>query len=151
ELYCCLGSAFAVCLLCGSDVSTDGKWCCLVFWVMGKPNTRWNLLTRRLLEVCSSYFLTSGIFYYRPENQEPKPPDVFLLKFWCSYERDALLHDVTEVLFELELTINRVKVLIAPDGRVMDLFFVTDTRFEMTCCEIELAGSEVTACSQGSL
>ncbi|KAM1230943.1 hypothetical protein ACFX13_041772 [Malus domestica] len=59
---------------------------------MGKPNTRWNLLTRRLLEVCSSYFLTSGIFYYRPENQEPKPPDVFLLKFWCSYERDALLH-----------------------------------------------------------
>ncbi|KAM1125742.1 hypothetical protein FF1_041013 [Malus domestica] len=59
---------------------------------MGKPNTRWNLLTRRLLEVCSSYFLTSGIYYYRPENQEPKPPDVFLLKFWCSYERDALLH-----------------------------------------------------------
>lgn len=39
------------------------------------------------------------------------------------------LKDVTEVLCELELTIRRVKVSTAPDGRVMDLFFVTDTRF----------------------
>lgn len=37
--------------------------------------------------------------------------------------------DVTEVLCELELTIHRVKVSTTPDGRVMDLFFVTDTRF----------------------
>lgn len=36
--------------------------------------------------------------------------------------------DVTQVLFELELTIKRVKVSTTPDGRVMDLFFVTDTR-----------------------
>lgn len=39
------------------------------------------------------------------------------------------LKDVTEVLCELELTIRRVKVSTAPDGRVMDLLFVTDTRF----------------------
>lgn len=37
--------------------------------------------------------------------------------------------DVTVVLCDLELTIKRVKVSTAPDGRVMDLFFVTDTRF----------------------
>lgn len=37
--------------------------------------------------------------------------------------------DVTEALYELELTIRRVKVYTAPDGRVMDLFFITDTRF----------------------
>ncbi|GER36846.1 bifunctionaluridylyltransferase/uridylyl-removing enzyme [Striga asiatica] len=36
--------------------------------------------------------------------------------------------DVTKVLCELELTIERVKVSTTPDGKVMDLFFVTDTR-----------------------
>lgn len=34
--------------------------------------------------------------------------------------------DVTEVLCELELTIQRVKVTTTPDGRVLDLFFITD-------------------------
>lgn len=37
--------------------------------------------------------------------------------------------DVTSVLCELELIIKRVKVSTTPDGKVMDLFFVTDTRF----------------------
>lgn len=37
--------------------------------------------------------------------------------------------DVTKVLCQLELTIKRVKVSTTPDGRVMDLFFITDTRF----------------------
>lgn len=37
--------------------------------------------------------------------------------------------DVTQVLCELELTIRRVKVSTTPDGRVMDLFFITDARF----------------------
>ncbi|KAJ9159896.1 hypothetical protein P3X46_025349 [Hevea brasiliensis] len=153
------------------DLQTDGKWCYVVLWVVGKPNTRWSLLKKRLLEVCPSYFSTSEISYYRPQNQEPKQPDVFLLKFWCSYDREGLLHDVTEVLCELELIIKRVKVSTAPDGRVMDLFFITDTREllhmknrqeetihylkdvlgdALISCEIEPAGAEVTACSQGS-
>lgn len=157
--------------ICRGDFSTDGKWCYIVLWVIGKPNTRWNLLKKRLLEVCPSYFSTSRIYYYRPENQQPKPPDVFYLQFWCSHYRKGLLHDVTEVLCELELTIKRVKVSTAPDGRVMDLFFVTDTREQLhtkkrqeetvlhlrnklgdilISCEIELAGPEVTACSQGT-
>lgn len=59
---------------------------------MGKPTTRWVLLKKRLLEVCPSYFSTTGIYYYQPENQQPKQPDVFLLKFWCSYDRKGLLH-----------------------------------------------------------
>ncbi|KAJ6717610.1 ACT DOMAIN-CONTAINING PROTEIN ACR10-LIKE [Salix purpurea] len=157
--------------ICREDAQTDGKWCYLVFWVVGKPNTRWNLLKMRLLEVCPSYFSTSEFDYYKPENQQPKPPDVFLLKFWCSYDREGLLHDVTEVLWELELTIKRVKVSTAPDGRVLDLFFITDNREllhtkmrqeetihhlknvlgkALISCEIELAGAKVTACSQGS-
>ncbi|PON42216.1 ACT domain containing protein [Trema orientale] len=157
--------------ICRADFTTDGKWCYIVLWVVGKPNTRWNLMKKRLLEVCPSYFSTSGMDYYRLQNQQPRPLDVFLLKFWSSYDRAGLLHDVTEVLCELELTIKRVKVSTAPDGRVMDLFFITDTREllhtkrrkdetihhleavlgdALISCDIDVAGPEITACSQGS-
>lgn len=74
------------------DVSTDGKWCYLVFWVVGRP-TRWDLLKNRLLEVCPMFSpAASEIYYYRPEFQQPKPQDVFLLKFWCYFDRRGLLH-----------------------------------------------------------
>ncbi|KAE9465492.1 hypothetical protein C3L33_02614, partial [Rhododendron williamsianum] len=155
--------------LCGADMSTDGKWCYIVFWVIGKPNTRWGLLKKRLMGVCPSCSSASGILFYQSELQPPKPPDVFLLKFCCR-DRRGLLHDVTVVLCELELTIKRVKVSTTPDGRVMDLFFITDTREQMhtkkrqddthdylqdvlgdamLSCEIEMVGPEITACSQG--
>lgn len=39
--------------------------------------------------------------------------------------------DVTAVLSELELTIKKVKVSTTPDGKVMDLFFITDTRYQL--------------------
>ncbi|GAB4856607.1 ACT domain-containing protein acr10 [Ancistrocladus abbreviatus] len=109
------------------DVSTDGKWCYIVFWVLAKPTTRWGLLKKRLMGACPSCSSASGMSYYRAELQPPKPPDVFLLKLCCN-DRHGLLHDVTEVLCELELTIKRVKVSTTPDERVMDLFFITDTR-----------------------
>jgi len=34
--------------------------------------------------------------------------------------------DITRVLCELDLSIQRVKVMPTPDGRVLDLFFITD-------------------------
>jgi UTP:GlnB (protein PII) uridylyltransferase len=34
--------------------------------------------------------------------------------------------DVAKVLCDLELSIQRVKVMPTPDGRVLDLFFITD-------------------------
>ncbi|GFQ05464.1 act domain-containing protein acr10 [Phtheirospermum japonicum] len=135
----------------------------------GKPITRWGLLKKRLMEACPSCSFASGISYYRDELQPPKPPHVFLLKL-CCHDRRALLHDVTEVLCELELTIKRVKVSTTPDGKVMDLFFITDTREllhtnqrkedayghlkavlgdAMIKCDIEMVGPEITACSQG--
>lgn len=153
------------------DMSTDGKWCYIVFWVVGKSTTRWGLLKKRLVEACPSYSSAFRIsFYYQPESRQPGPPDVFLLKF-CCHDRPGLLHDVTEVLCELELTIKKVKISTMPDGRVMDLFFITDSREllhtnkrqEDTCyhikdvlgdatisCDIEMVGPEVTACSQAS-
>ncbi|GFS45799.1 ACT-like superfamily protein [Actinidia rufa] len=130
------------------DVCTDGKWCYIVFWVIGKPSTRWGLLKKRLMGVCPSCSSASGIYFYQSEVQPPKPPDVFLLKFCCRNRR-GLLHD----------------------GRVIDLFFITDTRELMhtkkrqedtydhlkevlgdaiSSCEIEMVGPEIAACSQGS-
>ncbi|CAI9783158.1 unnamed protein product [Fraxinus pennsylvanica] len=152
------------------DVSTDGKWCYIVFWVIGKPSTRWALLKKRLMGACPSCSSASGISYYRAELQPPKPPDVFLLKLSC-HDRRGLLHEVTEVLYELELTIKRVKVTTTPDGKVLDLFFITDTREllhttarqedtydhlkavlgdDMITCDIGIVSPEIAACSQGS-
>lgn len=79
-------------VLVDEDVLTDGKWCYIVFWVIGRPNTRWNLLKKRLLEVCPSYLSTTDIHHYRYEHKQPLRHDVFLLKFWCSYDRKGLLH-----------------------------------------------------------
>ncbi|XP_015951545.1 ACT domain-containing protein ACR10 isoform X2 [Arachis duranensis] len=110
-----------------SIVRGDGKWCYIVLWVVGKENTRWSLLKKRLIGACPSCSSASGISYYSSDFHPPKPPHVFLLKFNC-YDRKGLLHDVTEALCELELVIKKVKVSTTPDGKVMDLFFITDTR-----------------------
>ncbi|KAK8563544.1 hypothetical protein V6N12_035690 [Hibiscus sabdariffa] len=112
----------------------------------------------------------SGISYYRSELQSPRPPDVFLLKL-CCYDRKGLLHDVTEVLCSLELNIKKVKVSTTPDGTVMDLFFITDTREllhtknrqeethkaledvmqdAIISFNLEKVGPGITACSQAS-
>ncbi|XP_045797745.1 ACT domain-containing protein ACR10-like [Trifolium pratense] len=152
------------------DVSTDGKWCYIVFWVVGKEKTRWNLLKKRLIAACPTCSSASGISYYCSDLQPPKPHDVYLLKFSCN-DRKGLLHDVTEVLCELELTIKKVKVSTTPDGKVLDLFFITDTRELLhtqkrrdgtidkltailedifTTIDIELVGSETTVFSQAS-
>ncbi|CAL9078446.1 unnamed protein product [Musa textilis] len=158
------------------DVSTDGKWCYIVFWVEetgGRP-TRWGLLKKRLLAACPAVSAASGLYNYcyRPQELmvEEQPPQVFLLKF-SSSDRMGLLHDVTQVLSELELTIRRVKVSTTPDGRVMDLFFISDTREllhtkrrkeeaceklravlgdSMTNCEIEPANSQIIVCLKAS-
>ncbi|KAJ3693060.1 hypothetical protein LUZ60_012155 [Juncus effusus] len=107
------------------DMSTDGRWCYIVFSVIGRgeANPRWNLLKKRLLEMCPS-FLPDEI------GDLVQMPQIYLLKFTC-YDRMGLLHDVTQVLCELELTIRRVKVSTTPDGQVLDLFFITDTKAQL--------------------
>ncbi|KAI8560326.1 hypothetical protein RHMOL_Rhmol04G0246600 [Rhododendron molle] len=138
------------------DVSTDGKWCYIVFWVIGKPTTRWGLLKKRLIGVCPSCSSASGISFYRSELQSPKPPDVFLLKL-CCYDRRGLLHDVTVVLCELELTIKR-EGIYHPRWELLH----TNIRQEDTCdclksvlgdvmisCAIQIVGPEISAFSQG--
>ncbi|XP_074267850.1 ACT domain-containing protein ACR9-like [Silene latifolia] len=106
------------------DVSTDGKWCYIVLWVVPHSSTRtvlWVNLKERLVSFCPSCSLS---YYYAPPAPRKSSP-LYLLKFDC-LDRRGLLHDVTQVLSELELTIERVKVTTTPDGRVLDLFFITD-------------------------
>ncbi|KAF8396760.1 hypothetical protein HHK36_018391 [Tetracentron sinense] len=144
------------------DVSTDGKWCYIVLWVVPHPvslTVRWASLKNRLQSVCPS---CSVSYYFNQQSTCSMSSPVYLLKF-CCLNRKGLLHDVTQVLCELELTIQRVKVMTTPDGRVLDLFFITDcmellhtkNRRDDTCerlnailgescisCELQLAGPE---------
>lgn len=144
------------------DVTTDGIWCYVVLWVVPHPGSlrvRWSSLKDRLLSVCPSCLVS---FYFDQQSMCSKSSPVYLLKFFC-VDRRGLLHDVTELLTELDLSIQRVKVTTTPDGRVLDLFFITDNmellhtkkRQDETCkqlyavlgescmsCELKLAGPE---------
>lgn len=145
------------------DVSTDGRWCYIVLWVVPHINSlfaRWANLKERLLSVCPTYSTSFYLNESSPRSRKSRP--LYLLTF-CSLDRKGLLHDVTQVLCELELSIERVKVTTTPDGRVLDLFFITDNlellhtkeRQDETCarlfvvlgescitCELKLAGSQ---------
>ncbi|XP_028756995.1 ACT domain-containing protein ACR9 isoform X2 [Neltuma alba] len=142
------------------DVSTDGIWCYIVLWVVPRSALlcmRWSNLKDRLQAICPPC-LASFYFNQQPTRSFP----VYLLKF-CCLDRKGLLHDVTQVFCELELTLQKVKVTTTPDGRVLDLFFITDNmelmhtknRQDETCkrlqavlqdscisCELQLAGPE---------
>ncbi|KAL4188939.1 hypothetical protein AMTRI_Chr08g162920 [Amborella trichopoda] len=150
------------------DVSTDGRWCYIVLWVLHSSgplrDVKWSSIHKRLLYACPH-----PISYYNELYTPPKPSSMFLLKL-CCLDRSGLLHDVTHVLCELELTVHRVKVSTTPDGIVVDLFFVTDGRAsahqketEDACerlnavlgescisCEIQLAGPEYEIYHRGS-
>lgn len=150
------------------DVSTDGLWCYVVLWVIPHSSSRavrWVRLKERLLSICPS---CTPSFYLNQQSPNASSSPVYLLKF-CSLDRKGLLHDVTQVFDELELTIQRVKVTTAPDGRVLDLFFITDNlgllhtkeRQDETCeqlyavlgescisCDLQLAGPQYN-CSPG--
>ncbi|CAA7389653.1 unnamed protein product [Spirodela intermedia] len=151
-----------------ADVSTDGKWCYVVYWVIPCPelgSVNWAHLKDRLLSACPS----SSISFYFDSGARTAASQVYLLKVLC-IDRKGLLNDVTRILGELELIIQRVKVSTTPDGRVVDFFFITDgmellhtkQRQEETCarlsavlgescetCEIQSAGPEYEIFQQG--
>ncbi|CAA7036789.1 unnamed protein product [Microthlaspi erraticum] len=109
------------------DVTTDGVWCYIVLWVVPHYDSlilRWSHLKNQLVSVCPS---CSTYFLLNMTSPCPASTPVYLLKFFC-LDRRGLLHDVTQILteLELELSIQTVKVTTTPDGRVLDLFFITD-------------------------
>ncbi|KAI7749782.1 hypothetical protein M8C21_012140 [Ambrosia artemisiifolia] len=150
------------------DFSTDGKWCYVVLWVVPRPvslRVDWESLKKRLVSCCPSMV---PAFYLDQLSSSSRSTPLYLLKVF-SMDRRGLIHDVTKLLCDLELTIQRLKVMTTPDGKVLDLFFVTDSMNilhteigrEETCehlsvvlgeccisCGIELAGPEY-ECQQG--
>ncbi|KAK8638793.1 hypothetical protein V6N13_137202 [Hibiscus sabdariffa] len=116
-----------------ADFSTDGRWCYIVFWLVPNvPNSckiDWESLKNRLLSMCPSFLLPFVYFNYQQggdgNGSSTHSSSVYLLKL-CCLDRKGLLHDVTRILSDLEFSIQRVKVMTTPDGRVMDLFFITD-------------------------
>ncbi|KAI7732449.1 hypothetical protein M8C21_003728 [Ambrosia artemisiifolia] len=128
-------------------------------------------VTRGVVCSVSSYtdpYDVKVFFYTAVLPDRTKSPPLYVLKVF-SLDRKELVHDVTKVLCELELTIQGLKVMTTPDGKVLDLFFITDhldmlhthIRREETCehlsgvlgeccisCELQLAGPEF-KCHQG--
>lgn len=153
---------FGLCITKG-DFSTDGRWCYIVLWVVPNHSSLkvdWESVKERLLSACPSSCFYS--VYLNIQSSVPPPSPVYLLTFWCFDQRGSL-HDVTKVLCDLEILIQRVKVMPTPDGRVLDLFFITDClellhtkkRRDDICehlmaavgeycitCELQLAGPE---------
>ncbi|XP_072996433.1 ACT domain-containing protein ACR9-like [Typha latifolia] len=113
---------FGLCIT-RADVSTDGPWCYLVYWVipfLPSISIQWTSLKNRLLSACPACSIPFYVDLSRSGTSQ-----FYLLKLF-SADRKGLLHDVTQILSELELLIHRVKVSTTPDGRVVDLFFITD-------------------------
>ncbi|KAK7402178.1 hypothetical protein VNO78_14232 [Psophocarpus tetragonolobus] len=144
------------------DVSTDGVWCYIVLWVTPHsvllPITCSHLILKERLQGICPPCLASFYPIHQPSHSSP----LYLL-YLCCLDRKGLLHDVTHVLSQLELTIHKVKVTTTPDATVLDLFFVTDNkellhtrkRQDETCetlkavlrdscisCQLQLAGPE---------
>lgn len=95
----------------------------MLFFYYGWSDKNYIPLLSWFLDMEFLIFPSSGEFWYdnilRTES---------IIDFWNN-SFSYLLPDVTAVLCELELTIEKVKISTTPDGKVMDLFFVTDTRF----------------------
>lgn len=117
----------------------------MVFWVVAKPTTRWNLLKKRLLEVCPTCTpAASGIYYYMPEFQQRRPLDIFLLKFWCSHDRKGLLHGKLSFWWNIELkhlwrlryALGNLKIIILRLLRVFQCHLsIYSIKFDTLRCE----------------
>lgn len=133
-----------------ADICTDGNWCYIVLWTVPQLSSLqvdWESLKTRLMSACPSCLMS---FYFNQQFNGSAPSTLYILKVFC-LDRKGLLHgenkclslvwwnakkiawcvhsfstDVTRALCQLELTIQRVKVMTTPDDKVLDLFFITD-------------------------
>ncbi|KAG6554534.1 hypothetical protein Mapa_003913 [Marchantia paleacea] len=130
------------------DLSTDGRWCFVVLWVVPRSTSiygevNWKLLKQRLAAACPSHH---GVLL-PPEPIVDKAPEIFLLQV-SAVDRTGLLNLVTQKLWELELTIHKVKVSTSPEGKAVNLFWIYDKsgkqpldkdRREVICEKIRLS------------
>ncbi|KAL3701634.1 hypothetical protein R1sor_019656 [Riccia sorocarpa] len=107
------------------DLSTDGRWCFVVLWVLPRSTSlygevNWKLLKERLAAACPSHY---GVLL--PPEPVSDEPLLFLLQV-SAVDRTGLLNLVTLKLWELELTIHKVKVSTSPEGKAVNLFLISD-------------------------
>ncbi|CAN1329339.1 ACT domain-containing protein ACR9 [Linum perenne] len=118
------------------DVSTDGNWCYIVFWVV--PNSglvvRWMSLKNRLLSACPSCSVSFVLPQYLMQSTSSP---VYLLKFF-SLDRKGLLHgkDSRELLHTKKRQDETREQFHAVLGE------------SCISCELDLAGTEY-ECLQG--
>ncbi|KAL3688508.1 hypothetical protein R1sor_014817 [Riccia sorocarpa] len=109
------------------DLSTDGRWCFVVLWVVPRSTSiygevNWKLLKQRLAAVCPS---PHGVLL--PPEPVPDKPQLYILQV-SAIDRTGLLNLVTQKLWELELTIHKVKVSTSPEGKAVNLLLISDKR-----------------------
>lgn len=75
----------------GADISTDGRWCYIVYWVVPYPASLkidWESLKTRLLSACPSCLFS---YHFNQHSTTPSPPPIYVLKVWC-VDQKGLLH-----------------------------------------------------------
>lgn len=109
------------------DLSTDGRWCFVIFWVTPRAGSsrpiKWALLKKRLISTCPSTIAHLLL----PHLSLLKPKKTYVLQAH-SLDRVGLLNDVAQTIWELELTIHKMKATTSPDGKAVNMFYVTDSR-----------------------
>lgn len=119
---------FGLRILAG-DISTDGKWCFMVFRVQlssGVP-PRWQLLRSRLCSMCPSGAGLGSLWRWR---SLPKEQPAFLLQV-ASYDRRGMLHSLAHVLWEADAAVFKAHITTSPSGDVADMFWLYDNRNEL--------------------
>ncbi|KAL6777150.1 hypothetical protein ACKKBF_B20360 [Auxenochlorella protothecoides x Auxenochlorella symbiontica] len=112
------------------DISTDGKWCFMVFRVQlssGVP-PRWQLLRARLGSMCPNGTAALDALWRWRSLPKEHPP--FLLQV-ASYDRQGMLHSLTHVLWESDATVFKAHITTSPSGDVADMFWLYDNRNEL--------------------
>lgn len=142
---------------CVTVIITDEKWCYIVFWILPQSlltPIRCGNLKSQLLFVCLCTLLALSLFIltHHPASLfllcicwsfvALTGEGCYMVKFissnlFCGWQFSrwvlGLINinlsfaNVTHVLCELELVIQRVKISTTPDGRVMYPFFITDS------------------------
>lgn len=134
-----------------ADISTDGKWCLMLFWVTPRQGpaqgVKWALLKKRLVSACPS---PSSLFM--PYTSKADNKEVTYLLQTCSADRAGLINDLTQALWELEVDVLMVNALTSPDGSAVDVFYLSDSRTnkgrqELVCDHIKsVLGSSQSFC-----
>lgn len=112
------------------DVSTDGKWCFLIFKVKLSKGVRghWPLLKSRLKKICNMDGAVLPLWSTRPAAESFGPP--FLLSV-SSYDRQGFLHDLVHTLWEADVLVFKAHITTSPAGKVADIFWIYDHRSEL--------------------